>query len=112
SPQPFREELIFAGPVEATNKGFAEAKRIGLKTVLEHRESGKRWTCVVPASLYGPGDHFDEKTGHVIPSLIKKFLAAGRNGQPEVEVWGSGKPLREFLYIQDLASAIETLIDH
>lgn len=105
APQPIREEYLLTGPLEPTNEPYAIAKIAGLKLVEgAEREYGKRWVSLMPTNLYGPGDNFDLERSHVLPAMIRKFDDARRNGGP-VTLWGSGTVRREFLYVDDLASA-------
>lgn len=105
APQPIREEYLLTGPLEPTNEPYAIAKIAGLKLVeAAEREYGKRWVSLMPTNLYGPGDNFDLERSHVLPAMIRKFDDARRNGGP-VTLWGSGAVRREFLYVDDLASA-------
>jgi GDP-L-fucose synthase len=106
SPQPIKEEYLLTGSLESTNEPYALAKISGLKLVEAYRKQYKRkWISVMPPNVYGPGDNFDTETSHVLPALIKKFHEAKVKGATSVTVWGSGKPMREFLYSDDLANA-------
>jgi len=107
SPQPMKEEDILTGPLEPTNSSFAMAKLCGIELINSYRREFKRsWISVIPASLYGPNDNFDALTGHVFAALIQKFVEAKKSGAKTVYLLGSGKPLREFLHVEDLAKAI------
>jgi GDP-L-fucose synthase len=106
-PQPIKEEYFLTGPLEETNDAYAIAKIAGIKMCQSYRQQyGTDYISVMPCNLYGPGDNFDLNTSHVLPALIRKFHEAKKNNLPEVEVWGTGKPMREFLYVEDLAEAL------
>jgi GDP-L-fucose synthase len=106
-PQPIKEEYLLTGPLEETNDAYAIAKIAGIKMCQSYRQQyGTDYISVMPCNLYGPGDNFDLNTSHVLPALIRKFHEAKKNNLPEVEVWGTGKPMREFLYVEDLAEAL------
>ena len=113
-PQPIREEYLLTGELEETNKAYAIAKIAGIELIQSYRsQHGKTgWFSVMPCNLYGPNDDFSSDNSHVIPALIKKFCNAVRSQSPEVEVWGSGKPLREFLHVNDLATSLDILMRH
>jgi GDP-L-fucose synthase len=103
-PQPMKEEHLLSGYLEPTNEPYAIAKIAGLKMCESYnRQYGTQFVAVMPTNLYGPGDNFDLETSHVMPALIRKFHEAKEQGKPEVEVWGTGKPRREFLYVDDMA---------
>ncbi|MBU0735349.1 MAG: GDP-L-fucose synthase [Proteobacteria bacterium] len=105
-PQPMREEYLLSGYLEPTNEPYAVAKIAGIKICQAYnRQYGTRYISVMPTNLYGPGDNFDLKTSHVLPALIRKFHEAKIRGDKSVEVWGTGAPRREFLYVDDLADA-------
>ena len=105
-PQPIKEEYLLTGPLEKTNEWYAIAKIAGIKMCQAYRRQyGFNAICAMPTNLYGPGDNFDLETSHVLPALIRKFHEAKINNEPEVVVWGSGKPRREFLHVDDLATA-------
>lgn len=107
APQPIREEHLLTGPLEPTNEAYAIAKIAGLKLCeAYHRQHGDDFVSLMPTNLYGPGDNFDLQGSHVLPALIRKFHEAKLSGDPPVTLWGSGTPLREFLYSDDLADAI------
>jgi len=105
-PQPIREDYLLTGPLEATNRPYALAKIAGIEMCWAYnRQYGTRYLAVMPTNLYGPGDTYDLAHSHVLPALIRKMHEAKRDGQPEVVVWGSGTPRREFLYSEDMADA-------
>lgn len=106
APQPIREEALLTGALEPTNEAYAIAKIAALKLCSTYRRQYQdNFISAMPTNLYGPGDNFDLSTSHVLPALIRKFDDARRQKAPEVTVWGSGRPLREFLYVDDLADA-------
>jgi GDP-L-fucose synthase len=106
-PQPIKEEYILTGELEKTNSAYAVAKIAGLELIKSYRkEYGHHWITAMPTNLYGPNDNFDLETSHVLPALIRKFVDGHRNKSPEVTLWGTGAPLREFLHVDDLAKAI------
>jgi GDP-L-fucose synthase len=103
-PQPIREEYLLTGPLEATNRPYALAKISGIEMCWAYnRQYGTRYLAAMPTNLYGPGDNYDLENSHVVPALIRKVYEAKRAGRSEVVVWGTGKPLREFLYSDDFA---------
>jgi len=106
APQPMKEEHLLTGVLEPTNEPYAIAKIAGIKMCQAYnRQYGTNFISVMPTNLYGPNDNFDLKTSHVLPALIRKFHEAKINGQPYVEIWGTGSPRREFLHVDDLADA-------
>lgn len=112
APQPIREESFLTGPFEPTNEGYAVAKTAGIKLCEKIFEQyGATFISCMPASIYGIYDHFEPERGHVIPSLIRRMHEAKAAGAPEVVVWGSGSPRREFLHADDLAEAIFLLME-
>lgn len=112
APQPMREESLLTGPLESTNQWYAIAKIAGVKMCQAYRKQyGFDAISVMPTNLYGPGDNFDLETSHVLPALLRKFHEAKHAGAESVEVWGSGKPRREFLHVYDLADACVFLLD-
>jgi GDP-L-fucose synthase len=112
APQPMPEECLLTGPLEPTNEWYAIAKIAGLKTCQAYRKQhGFDAICAMPTNLYGPGDNFDLAGSHVLPALIRKFSEAVQAGAPEVEIWGTGKPRREFLHVDDLADACVFLME-
>jgi GDP-L-fucose synthase len=105
-PQPIKEEYLLTAPLEPTNEWYAIAKIAGLKLCQAYtKQHGTRFISLMPTNLYGPGDSFDLQASHVIPALIRKFVEAKNFNRPEVVVWGSGRPFREFLFVDDLAEA-------
>lgn len=112
APQPMKEDCLLAGPLEPTNEPYAVAKIAGIKMCQAYRRQyGSDFIALMPTNLYGPGDNFDLGTSHVIPALIRKFVEAADAGAKEVTVWGSGAPMREFLHVDDLASACVFLME-
>lgn len=111
-PQPIREEYLLTGPLEPTNRAYAIAKIAGVEMCWGYnRQHGTKYIAAMPANLYGQGDNYDLKTSHVLPALIRKFHEAKQSGRPEVEIWGTGKPVREFLYSDDAADACVFLMN-
>ena len=111
-PQPIKEEYLLSGYLEETNEGYALAKISGLKMCqFFNKQYGTNYISVMPTNLYGPYDNFHPTKSHVMPSLIRKFHEAKINNLPEVEIWGSGTPLREFLYSEDMADACIYLME-
>lgn len=107
APQPLKEEYLLSGYLEYTNEPYAIAKIAGIKLGENYfRQYGCNFISAMPTNLYGPNDNFDLQTSHVLPALIRKFHEAKVNNSPTVTIWGTGKPLREFLYVDDLAEAI------
>jgi GDP-L-fucose synthase len=105
-PQPIKEEYLLTGPLEPTNESYAIAKIAGIKLCQAYRRQyGSNFVSAMPTNLYGPNDNFDLQSSHVLPALIRKFHDAKTEQRTEVSVWGSGKPKREFLHVDDLASA-------
>ncbi len=106
APQPMPESALLTGPLEPTNEPYAIAKIAGIKLCESYnRQYGVDFRSVMPTNLYGPGDNFDLENSHVIPALMRKFHQAKMERRPYVEVWGSGKPRREFLHVDDVADA-------
>jgi GDP-L-fucose synthase len=113
APQPMSEEALLTGSLEPTNEWYAIAKIAGLKMCEAYRKQfGFDAFAVMPTNLYGPGDNFDLQGSHVIPALIRKCHEAKLTGAPFVEIWGTGKPRREFLHVDDLAAACVFLMQH
>ncbi|MGA7657344.1 MAG: GDP-L-fucose synthase [Methylocella sp.] len=112
APQPIKEDALLTGPLEPTNEWYAVAKIAGIKLCQAYRRQyGRRYISIMPCNLYGLNDNFDLSTSHVLPALIRKFHAAKTAGKTEVVVWGTGTPMREFLYVDDLADAVVFLMD-
>jgi len=117
APQPLREDCILTGALEPTNEPYAIAKIAGIKMVEAYRSQyGADFINVMPTNLYGPGDNYHPEYSHVVAALIRRFHEAKRSGAPEVVVWGTGTPRREFLYVDDMADAcvhlMQTYSDH
>ena len=111
-PQPIRESYLLTGPLEATNRPYAVAKIAGIEMCWAYnRQYGTQYLSVMPTNLYGPGDNYDLQTSHVLPALIRKAHEAKQRGDSELVVWGTGTPLREFLYADDLADACVFLME-
>jgi GDP-L-fucose synthase len=111
-PQPMKEEYLLDGRLEPTNEPYAVAKIAGIKMCQSYnRQYGTCFIAAMPTNLYGPGDNFDRLDSHVIPALIRRFHRARVEGAPEVVVWGSGTPRREFLYVDDLGDACLFLME-
>ena len=107
APQPLKEEYLLTGPLEETNQWYAIAKIAGLKSIEAlNKFKNKNYVSLMPTNLYGQNDNYDLNNSHVLPALIRKFHEAKINNHSEVVLWGSGEPLREFLYVDDLAEAI------
>jgi GDP-L-fucose synthase len=106
APQPLKEDYLLTGELEPTNEPYAIAKIAGIKLCDAYRSQyGCNFISVMPTNLYGPNDNYDLEKSHVLPALIRKFHEAKKNRQPEVVMWGTGSPLREFLHVDDLADA-------
>ena len=106
APQPMPESALMTGPLEPTNEPYAIAKIAGIKLCESYnRQYGTDYRSVMPTNLYGPNDYFDSHNSHVIPALMMRFHEAARDGSPEVVIWGSGSPRREFLHVDDMAKA-------
>ena len=113
SPQPIKEEYVLTGALESTNSAYAIAKLAGLELIKAYRkEFGHRWISVMPTNLYGPNDNFDLESSHVFPALIRKFIEAKKSNAGTINLWGTGKPRREFLHVNDLAKAIIVCLDN
>ena len=113
APQPLKEEYLLTNTLEPTNEPYAIAKIAGIKMCDAYREQyGCNFISAMPTNLYGPNDNYDLNSSHVIPALIRKFLTAKRDNSPEVVIWGTGTPLREFLHVDDLAEACYFLMQN
>ena len=113
APQPIKEEYLLTGALEETNEAYAVAKIAGLEMCkFFKRQYGDNFISCMPTNLYGPNDNFDLKNSHVLPALIRKFHEAKVNNSDVVEVWGTGTPLREFLYVDDMADACVFLMEN
>ena len=113
APQPIKEEYLLTGSLEETNEAYAVAKIAGLEMCkFFKRQYGDNFISCMPTNLYGPNDNFDLKNSHVLPALIRKFHEAKVNNSEAVEVWGTGTPLREFLYVDDMADACVFLMEN
>jgi GDP-L-fucose synthase len=112
APQPLKEEYLLTGVLEPTNEPYAIAKIAGIKMCEAYRaQYGCNFISVMPTNLYGPNDNYDLQNSHVLPAMIRKFHEAKVNGSPVVELWGTGKPMREFLHANDLAEACVYLMN-
>ncbi len=112
APQPLKEEYLLTGPLEETNEAYAVAKIAGIRLCKHYNQQyGTNFISVMPTNLYGPNDNFDLETSHVMPALVRKFHEAKVNNQPEVIVWGTGKPFREFMHVDDMAGACVYLME-
>ncbi len=113
APQPIKEEYLLDGKLEPTNEPYAIAKIAGIEMAKSYnRQYGTNYISVMPTNLYGPNDNFDLQNSHVLPALIRKFVEAKQNNSPSVVLWGSGKPRREFLYVDDMADACIFLMNN
>lgn len=111
-PQPIREDYLLTGPLEHTNEPYAIAKIAGIKMCDAYNSQyGTRFVSLMPTNLYGPNDNYDLTTSHVLPALIRKTFEAKQSGAPEVVVWGSGNPRREFMHVDDLADACVFMLE-
>ena len=111
--QPISEEALMTGALEPTNDAYAVAKIAGIQQVKAMRKQhGRRWISVMPSNLYGPGDNYDPVGSHVLPALIRRFIEARDEGQAQITNWGTGSPLREFLFVEDLADACVFLLEN
>jgi GDP-L-fucose synthase len=112
APQPIKEEYLMSGMLEPTNEPYAMAKIAGIKLCESYnRQYGTDYRSVMPTNLYGPGDNYHPENSHVIPALMRRFHEAKMANAPEVVIWGSGKPMREFLYVDDMAAASVYVMD-
>jgi GDP-L-fucose synthase len=113
APQPLKEDYLLTGTLEPTNEPYAIAKIAGIKMCEAYRaQYGCDFISVMPTNLYGPNDNYDLQNSHVLPALIRKFHTAKMNQSPQVEIWGSGSPKREFLHADDLADACLFLMEN
>ncbi|HVF09482.1 MAG TPA: GDP-L-fucose synthase, partial [Abditibacteriaceae bacterium] len=112
APQPLKEEYLLTGPLEETNRAYAIAKIAAIELCDHFRaQHGCDFISAMPTNMYGPGDNFDLQSSHVLPALMRKMIEAKAQAAPTVEIWGSGRPLREFLYSDDLAEACLFLME-
>lgn len=112
APQPMPEDALLTGPLEPTNEPYAIAKIAGIKLCESYnRQFGRDYRSVMPTNLYGPYDNFHPENSHVIPALLRRFHDAVQEGRPEITVWGSGQPKREFLHVDDMAAACLHVMD-
>lgn len=113
APQPLKEEYLLQGYLEQTNQPYAIAKIAGIELCDSYRaQYGCNFISVMPTNLYGPNDNYDLEKSHVLPALLRKFITAKRNGDATVTLWGTGSPMREFLYVDDLANACFYLMNN
>ncbi|MCP9769373.1 GDP-L-fucose synthase [Lacihabitans sp. LS3-19] len=113
APQPLKEEYLLTGLLEPTNEPYAIAKIAGIKMCEAYRDQyGCNYISVMPTNLYGPNDNYDLNTSHVLPAMIRKFHEAKMENKPQVELWGTGSPMREFLHADDLAEACVYLMEN
>lgn len=113
APQPIPESALLTGHLESTNDAYAIAKIAGIIQVQAiRRQHGLKWISAMPSNLYGPGDNYSENGSHVLPALIRRYESAKKENLPEVTNWGSGSPMREFLYVDDLAEASLFLLEN
>ena len=111
--QPISEDALMTGALEPTNDAYAVAKIAGIQQVKAMRKQHRRrWISVMPSNLYGPGDNFDPVGSHVLPALIRRYIEARDEGQAQITNWGTGSPLREFLFVEDLADACVFLLEN
>lgn len=111
--QPIKESSLLTGELEPTNDAYAIAKIAGIMQVQSYRRQfGRHWISAMPTNLYGPGDNFHPENSHVLPALMRRIHEAKMAGTEELVIWGTGRPLREFLHVDDLASAAVHLLEH
>ena len=111
--QPISEDALMTGALEPTNDAYAVAKIAGIQQVKAMRKQHRRrWISVMPSNLYGPGDNYDPVGSHVLPALIRRYIEARDEGQAQITNWGTGSPLREFLFVEDLADACVFLLEN
>jgi GDP-L-fucose synthase len=112
-PQPIKEDYLLSGKLEPTNEAYAIAKIAGIKLChAMNKQYGTNFMCVMPSNLYGPNDNYHPENGHAIPMLLRRFHEAKLTGKKSVNVWGTGKPMREFLYSEDLSEACLFLLEN
>ena len=112
-PQPIKEEYLLTGPLEPTNEPYAIAKIAGIKLCESYNQQyGRQYVSAMPTNLYGPNDHYDLANSHVLPALLRKAHEAKIGGEKNIVIWGSGKPKREFLYVDDMAEACVFLMEN
>jgi GDP-L-fucose synthase len=110
--QPIKEEYLLTGELEQTNSAYAIAKIAGIELIKSYRKQyDYSWISIMPTNLYGPNDNFNLETSHVLPALVGKFIEAKKSGTSEVSLWGSGRSLREFLHVDDLAKALMVCLE-
>ena len=113
APQPLKEEYLLTGPLENTNQWYAIAKISGIKLIDALRQQyGRDYVSIMPTNLYGPNDNYDLNSSHVLPALIRKFHDAKEKDNTDVKLWGTGKPKREFLFVNDLAKAVMFILEN
>lgn len=113
APQPLKEENLLSGYLESTNEPYAIAKIAGIKLCENYyKQYSSNFYSIMPTNMYGPNDNYNLETSHVLPALIRKFHEARTNNEESVTIWGTGKPMREFLYVEDLADAITFLMEN
>jgi len=111
--QPISEDTLMTGPLEETNDAYAIAKIAGIMQVqASRRQYGRKWISAMPTNLYGPGDNFHPENSHVLAALLRRFHEAAKSNASEVRLWGTGTPLREFLFVDDLADAVIFLLQN
>jgi len=111
-PQPMKESFLLTGPLEPTNEGYSLAKIVGLKFAEYYfKQYGFLTVCAMPCNIYGTNDHFDLKRSHVLAALVKRFVDAQEEGRPSITLWGTGSARREFIHVDDVASALLLLMD-
>ena len=110
--QPMAEYHLMTGDIEPTNAGYAMAKLLGMQYVNELRKIGRDYYTIVPTNMYGPGDNYCDGSSHVMAALIKRFMAAKDRGDEEVTVWGTGRPVRDFIHVDDFAEAVAIVGRH
>jgi GDP-L-fucose synthase len=112
APQPIKEEFLLTGPLETTNSAYAVAKIAGIEAIKSYRRQyGHRWISLMPSNIYGDNDNYSTETGHVLPSLVNRFVHAADSELSQVKLWGTGTPRREFLHAVDLARAVKIALE-